>query len=219
MSDVRPAAMQVLDEQKRLKIMAAAAELFAAHPFHKVLLSEVAEAAGVGKGTLYIYFKNKEDLYLSVLYSGFAELVEQLQCRLDKNQFGPMENLETAIREMVQFAYQNPHMFELMRTGPRSSLIDTARWNSKRNELRALIESIIRSGIADGEFSDPHPDFTARYIPNMIRSVLMEGSHNIDARTLTEHILRFVRGGLLNLNLSPSMGEEIRDDCRENPGL
>ena len=201
--------MQVLDKQKRLKIMAAAAELFAAQPFHKVLLSEVAEAAGVGKGTLYIYFKNKEDLYLSVLYSGFAELIERMQRRLDKNQFGPMENLETAIREMVQFAYQNPHMFDLMRTGPWRSLMDSVQWDSKRNELRTLIESIIRSGIADGEFSDPHPDFTARYIPNMVRSVLMEGFQNIDARTLTEHILRFVRAGLLNKHPPRRPGEAV----------
>jgi AcrR family transcriptional regulator len=206
--------MQVLDKQKRLKIMAAAAELFAAQPFHKVLLSEVAEAAGVGKGTLYIYFKNKEDLYLSVLYSGFAELIERMQRRLDKNQFGPMENLETAIREMVQFAYQNPHMFDLMRTGPWRSLMDSVQWDSKRNELRTLIESIIRSGIADGEFSDPHPDFTARYIPNMVRSVMMEGFQNIDARILTEHILRFVRAGLQNANLPPSVGEEMHGDSR-----
>lgn len=189
--------MQVLDEQKRLKILAAAAELFTAQPFHKVLLSEVAEAAGVGKGTLYTYFKNKEDLYLSVVYSGFTELVERLQCRLDQNRVGPMENLEAAIREMVQFAYQNPHMFELMRSVPRSKVIDNTQWDKKRNDLRALIESIIRSGIACGEFSDPHPDFTARFIPGLVRSVLMEGRQSIDAQTLTQHILRFVRAGLV----------------------
>jgi AcrR family transcriptional regulator len=194
------AAMQVLDEQKPLKILAAAAELFAAHPFHKVLLSDVAEAAGVGKGTLYIYFKNKEDLYLSVLYSGFAQLVERMQRRLDQNQLGPMENLEAAIREMVQFAYQNPHMFELMRTVPWRSVIDNAQWDSKRNELRTLIESIIRRGIACGEFSDPHPDLTARFIPGLVRSVLVEGFQSIDAQTLTEHILRYVRAGLVNRN-------------------
>jgi len=122
---------------------------------------------------------------------------------LNQNQFGPMENLETAIREMVQFAYQNPRMFELMRSRPRPGLIDSAQWDNKRNELRALIESIIRSGIADGKFNDPHPDFTARFIPSMVRSVLMEGFKNIDARTLAEHILRFVRAGLLNSDLQP----------------
>jgi AcrR family transcriptional regulator len=188
--------MQVLNEQKRLKILSVAAELFAAHPFHKVLLSRVAEAAGVGKGTLYVYFKNKEDLYLSVLYSGFAQLVERMQRLLDQSRCGPMETLAAAIREMVHFAYQNPHMFELMRSGPRRNARDNARWDGKRNELRALIESIIRRGIAVGEFVDPHPDLSARFIPGLVRSALMEGSLRIDAETLSAHILRFARGGL-----------------------
>lgn len=197
--------MQVLDEQKRLKILTAATELFAAHPFHKVLLSDVAEAAGVGKGTLYIYFKNKEDLYLSVLYSGFAQLVERMQRRLDQNQLGPMENLEAAIREIVQFAYQNPHIFELMRTVPWRDVIDNTQWNSKRYELKALIESIIRRGIACGELVDPHPDLTARFIPGLVRSVFMEGPQNIDPQTLTKHILRFARAALVNNNKSVSV--------------
>jgi len=45
--------MQVMDEKKRIKILSVAAEKFASQPFHKVLLSKVAEAAGVGKGTSY----------------------------------------------------------------------------------------------------------------------------------------------------------------------
>ena len=190
------AAMQISDEQKRLKILAAAARLFADRPFHKVLLSDVAEAAGVGKGTLYIYFKDKEDLYLSVLYSGFAHLVERMQHRLDRNQVGPIENLAEAIREIVQFAYQNPHLFELMRTVPWRDVLDDAQWRSKRGELKALIESIIRRGIASGEFSDPHPELTARFIPGMVRSVLMEGTQIIDPQTLSEHILHVTRSAL-----------------------
>ncbi len=206
--------MQVLDDQKRMKILATAAELFAAHPFHKVLLSDVAEAAGVGKGTLYIYFKNKEDLYLSVLYSGFAQLVERMQRRLNQTQLGPMENLEAAIREMVHFAYQNPHMFELMRTVPWRSVIDNADWKSKRNELKTLVESIIRRGIAYGEFIDPHPDLTARFIPGLVRSILIEDPQSIDAQTLTEHILRFVRAGLVNRDKRASVKQGTRSDSR-----
>jgi AcrR family transcriptional regulator len=140
------------------------------------------------------------NLYLSVLYNGFAQLVERMQRRLNQDQVGPLENLEAVIREMVQFAYQNPHMFELMRTVPWGSVIESAQWDSKRNELRALIESIIRRGIACGALSDPHPYFTARFIPSLVRSVLMEGTQSIDVRTLTEHILRFVRAGLARQN-------------------
>ena len=190
--------MQVLDEQKRSKILGVAAELFAAHPFHKVLLSDVAEAAGVGKGTLYIYFKNKEDLYLSVLYNGFAGLVERIRCRLDRCQLGPMENLEAAINEIVRFAYQNPHMFELMRNVPWREVIDSAHWAAKRREFKVLIESIIQRGIANGQFSDPHPELTARFIPGMVRSVLVEGRGSIAPQTLAGHIVRLVRAALMN---------------------
>jgi AcrR family transcriptional regulator len=188
--------MQVLDEQKRLNIIAAAAELFATQPFHKVRLSEVAETAGVGKGTLYIYFKNKDDLYLSVLYSSFAQLIERMQRRLDQDQLNPMENLEAAIREIVHFAYQNPYMHELMRTITWHGDVDNALWCSKRKELKALLESIIRRGIAGGDFTDPHPELTARFIPGLARSALLEGLQSTDPQTLTAHMLWFVRTAL-----------------------
>lgn len=195
--------MQVLDEQKRLKILGAASELFAANPFHKVILSDVAQAAGVGKGTLYTYFKNKDDLYLSVLYSGFADLVERMRDRLNQTRISPTENLETVIREMVRFAFQNPHIFELMRTIPQRSVRMEARWQNKRKELKELIESVIRRGIVEGVFSDPHPELTARFIPGLVRSILMENPQNVDARTLTRHIQRFILSGLENRNKPP----------------
>jgi AcrR family transcriptional regulator len=189
--------MQVTDEQKRQRILAAAAELFAAQPFHKVLLSDVADAAGVGKGTLYIYFKNKDDLYLSVLYSGFDRLVAGLQGRLDKDRLGPWEYLEAAVGEVVRFAYRNPYMFELMRSVRWSDVLGDDRWRTKRSELKALMESIIRRGIAEGVFCDPHPELTARFIPGMVRSVLVEEQGSVDPQTLIDHILRLVRAALV----------------------
>src|SRR5436189_5663814 len=70
--------MQRPSEVKRRKISDTAARLFATKPFHKVRLDDVAAAAQVGKGTLYIYFKSKEDLYVSLVSEGFTNLVEQL---------------------------------------------------------------------------------------------------------------------------------------------
>ena len=188
--------MQVMDEQKRLRILAAATELFAAQPFHKVLLSEVAEAAGVGKGTLYVYFKNKDDLYLSVLSSGFAQLMEQLRHRMSEGKQGPVENLETVIREIVQFAYQNPHLFELMRTNTRRETRHRSEWVRKSMELRSIIESVILQGVRTGKFEDAHPKLTARFIPGLVRSVMIEATPIADRRTLTNHILWFVKTAL-----------------------
>lgn len=184
--------MQTIDEQKREKILRIAAELFATQPFHKVLLSDVAEAAAVGKGTLYIYFKGKEDLYLSVIYSAFSGLVDRLRERITEECTDPMENMEVVIRETVRFAYQNPHLFQVMRTIPALEASNQAKWDAKRTELKALIESVIHQGIARGIFHDTHPEFTARYIPGFVRAVLRDGIDTIDCETLTEHILHFV---------------------------
>lgn len=188
--------MQVIDEKKRSKILASAAQLFAAKPFHKVLLSDVAEAAGVGKGTLYIYFKGKDELYLSVLYTGFSQLLERLRNNLDQSGRHSMQKLETAIREIIRFAYQNPYMFELMRAVSWRRVTDSGQWSSKRTELRFLVESIIRQGIARGELRDTHPELTANYIPGMVRSVMLDPLQGIDQEVLTNHVLHFIRSAL-----------------------
>jgi len=185
-------AMQVHDEEKRRKILAAAARMFATQPFHKVLLSGVAEAAGVGKGTLYTYFKNKEDLYFSVLQTGFADLVARLRVRIDEESHSPQENLEVVVREMVGFAYRAPHHAEVMRTVQGSKAKAIAKWGTERMELKGLIESVIRRGVEQGVFEDPHPELTARFIPGCVRSVMVEGIETVEASTLTEHVLRFV---------------------------
>lgn len=184
--------MQVHDEEKRKNILSAAARMFATQPFHKVLLSDVAEAAGVGKGTLYTYFKNKEDLYFSVLQTGFADLVTRLRVRIDEESHGPLENLEEVIREVVGFAYRAPHHSEIMRTVSGSHAKAFAKWGAERRELKGLIESVIRRGVEQGVFEDPHPELTARFIPGCVRSVMVEGIGTVDAPILTDHVLRFV---------------------------
>ena len=188
--------MQVQDEEKRLKILTAAAELFAAQPFHKVCLSAVAEAAAVGKGTLYTYFENKDDLYLSVLYNGFTRLVERLRKWIGESTHSPLENLEAVIQEIVEFAYQNPHHFKLMRSVAQSPGVDRSKWEGTRRELLDLIEAVIREGNRQGLFEDPHPELTARFIPGCVRFLMIDGSDMVDAATVSNHLSRFVLAGI-----------------------
>ena len=188
--------MQVPDDQKRLKILSSAAELFAARPYHKVLLSDVAEAAGVGKGTLYVYFKNKEELYLSVRMAGFSDLLEKLRVWTEEDTHTPVEKLEAVVREMVDFAFQNPHHFEMIRTISGWQAMNHAKWDNMRRELIILIESVIRKGISLGFFIDPHPELTARIIPGSIRSIVLDAVDTMDAATIKVHILRFILSGI-----------------------
>ncbi|UZP67426.1 TetR/AcrR family transcriptional regulator [Desulfovibrio mangrovi] len=187
--------MQTPDENKRRKIMEAASALFASRPFHKVLLTDVATEAGVGKGTVYIYFKDKDDLYRSVVHAGFHEVIQRIRTQLEEQTDSPETQLRNAIGEVVRYAYGNPDIFRLLREA-HAKADDTAHCAAIRLELATIFEAIIRSGIAKGMFCDPHPELSARFIPGFVRSAFIYGDNTFDTQTLEDHIMRFVLAGL-----------------------
>lgn len=186
--------MRLRDDNKRKHVTAVAAKLFASEPFHKVRLDDVAAAAGVGKGTLYVYFDSKEDLYFSIIYDGFTEMIDRLKGPLSDSAAPAVGRIRTVVRELVRFAYQHPPMFELMRT--QGICKDPADWDSKRNELGALIEKTLRDGIERGEICDPHPELTATYIPNLVRAALMFGPEGLTEQTLVDHVTSTLENGI-----------------------
>ncbi len=189
--------MQRLHDEKRGQILAAAASLFATRPFHKVLLQEVAVEAGVGKGTLYTYFANKDALYLAVLYASFEKLVDCLKRSMEADEASnPRDTLDTVVHCFVDFGVQNPQMFVLLRSGPISEAA-FVQWRVKIGELSDLIESIIRRGIRQGEMCDPHPELTARFVPGLVRAALIDGVAEHEPEVLSQHILRFLQASLL----------------------
>ena len=187
--------MQRLDENKRRHITKAAVRLFAQRPFHEVKLDDVAAAARVGKGTLYLYFKNKHDLYVSLIQDGFARLVDGLREQLDDAHNGrrvdPWRALARVVGELARFATSHPDLYELMRSVPLNKLrVD------KRRQLTDLIEQTIRRGTRAGLMSDPHPALTATFIPAMVRAAMLFGPKNVSADELSGHIMRLLEKGL-----------------------
>ncbi|HSI33154.1 MAG: TetR/AcrR family transcriptional regulator [Phycisphaerae bacterium] len=187
--------MQRPDEKKRQQIVRAAARLFATRPFHKVKLDDVAAAAAVGKGTLYVYFQSKDDLYYSLIYEGFAQLVDRLAAQFSDAEPAPREGLRTLCREVVGFGFANPHFFELIRAA--GGTMRHPRWEGKRRDLVELIERTIRRGVAAGDFDDPHPEITAVCIPGLIRSIMLYAPKtDRDEDVVAGQIVRWVERGV-----------------------
>jgi AcrR family transcriptional regulator len=184
--------MQRLDEKKRQQITQAAVRLFASKPFHQVKLDEVAAAARVGKGTVYLYFKNKEEMYLSLVLGPFSELVDRLTPLLaDESRINPWQALKLIVAELAEFAVAHPNVYEITRAVPLSRLPV-----GKRRELAALIERAIRRGIRAGVMCDPNPELTATFIPAMVRSAMLFGPKELTARRLAEQIIGLLRAGV-----------------------
>src|SRR5580704_4327091 len=156
-----PGTMRLRDENKRRLIVETAVKLFSEQPFHKVRLDDVAEAAGVGKGTVYIYFKNKEELYYSLVYEGFAEMIDGLHLKVGQPGQNSAAKLRTIVDAIVEYGVQHPQFFEVLRTVGVPDA--TTSWDAKRKEGADLIEKVIREGIAAGEFSVIRPERVGLY--------------------------------------------------------
>lgn len=183
--------MTTFSKDKKTRILNAAAAQFAERPFHKVLLDDVARAAGVGKGTLYLYFESKDELFLSVLFQDFAALVERLEENIEANEDDPAAQMSGLIHELTQHLYSKTVFFELSR-GAIVNCPNSDEWANKRAEMRTLIMSVINNGIEKGVFSDPDPALTASYIAGLIRSACLNRPTGTAMESIFEHARDFV---------------------------
>ncbi len=193
--------MQRPDEKKRQLIVATAAKMFGTRPFHKVRLDDIAAAAHIGKGTLYVYFDNKEDLYFSLLYDGFERLLNDLRAELgegtDGHKLPAAEALRRAVDALVAFAFAHPHLYELMRNLGEVKRLSGTEWKTKRQEFIDLVAHTIRRGVDAGELADPNPEMTAACLGGMVRSIMLFGPKGLQEKDVADQVYRILASGIV----------------------
>lgn len=186
--------MQVPNDAKLASIRDAATKLFATLPFHEVRLDDIAREAGVGKGTLYVYFDSKETLYLSLVRDGFALIETRVREKLASARGGVKAHLKIIAAELISFAATFPDVYRVMRTKiltPEDPGIQAAR-----RDLSVLIESTIRDGIARGELADPHPEITTQFILSFVRGVMLYPPPDMTPEQLRDHLVHVIWSGI-----------------------
>lgn len=164
--------MRTLQEHKRRQILDAAAAVFAAKGFHQALMDDVAAAAGIGKGTIYRYFSDKEGLFFSILDTGMDDLLAQLQAAAGIKQ-PPERSLRSMVRTLVDFMLRNRPLIRLLpeiehdRVRKRTDVI-----HRHNKALVALMERGITAGIKSGAFRDGDAHTWARMLTMLTRTVL-----------------------------------------------
>lgn len=193
--------MQRPDGKKRTDILAVAAKLFASKPFHEVRLEDVAAEARIGKGTIYIYFKSKEDLYVSLIREGLGQLLQQLQHQLLSDAAPAWERLRGLALELVRFARRYPNFFYLLRHD--DTMRNDPKMLANRAELLSLVTEILRQGSESGEFWDEHPELTAYLLLVSTRVAVTEPPPGMSAEEAVEHLLWTLGHGILRPSPAP----------------
>ena len=99
-------------QERRKTILGAAKVVFAEKGFDAAVLDDIAEKAEFSKGAIYGYFKNKEDLFLSLIEEGLDNLSEIIKSVVEKS-FSPIEKIKNLIKEVLAYLEENKDFFRI----------------------------------------------------------------------------------------------------------
>ena len=101
-------------QQRREEIIQAAEKVFFTNGFDKSTMDDIAESAELSKGTLYLYFKSKEDLHMAVARKAIG-LLNSITDGVNKVQGNALEKLLHIGRACIEFSNSHPdHMKAIM---------------------------------------------------------------------------------------------------------
>jgi TetR/AcrR family fatty acid metabolism transcriptional regulator len=145
---------------KRERILAAAERIFARHGFFAARVSEIAKEAGVADGTIYLYFKSKDDLLISLFESRMKQVNEQLRAAIADR--APAEQLRAFIRAYLQLVADEPAAAEVLTIELRQSSKFMKEYdNPEFADFLRMLGGIIADGQARGDFDAAIPSHIA----------------------------------------------------------
>lgn len=162
-----------IPEERPHQILAAAIEVFGDHGLAAARLDDIARRAGVSKGTIYLYFPNKEALFKEMIRQTIIAWIELSEQGLGGRTGSATEQLTqfmtewwAALRSRDYATVYRLVLAELHR------FPDLAEFYSREVVLRALtlIAGLIRRGVEAGEFRPVDPLVTARILGSMFAS-------------------------------------------------
>jgi len=145
---------------RRTEIMQATEKLFTSRRFHEITLEDVARQAGVGKGTIYQHFADKEDLFVQTAARGFAELCDLLTAAVpDGASFA--EQLPRMCRQIDAFFRRRRQLFRMMQSEEAHMQWckgqARAHWMQHREKLLWAVAQVIEKGVAEGAIRSDIP--------------------------------------------------------------
>ncbi len=161
---------RVKTESKQGEILAAASKIFAARQYHEVLCDEIAAEAGIGKGTIYRYFRTKEDLYFATILQGYEAINESLATAIAA-EATPARRLERIARELFEYFWDRRYFYSLLYRNEQRFLAQEGRLQKNREHLVKIVEQTIREGIESGVFRRVDTKTAAELFLGMIRAV------------------------------------------------
>lgn len=184
---------------KRERILEAAVRVFASKSFYTATVAEIAREAGVADGTIYLYFKNKDDLLIRLFEERMEEINEGIRAAIAPFE-RPLEKLRAFILHHLREVERKPELGEVLIVELRQSSKLMKEYEARAfREYLGILSAILDAGIADGSI---RPNVEPRAVRRAIFGALDEvalswllGGRRFDLSRNAEQLAEiFVRG-------------------------
>ena len=139
-------------DDKRGKILKSAVKVFARKGFYNAKISEIAHQAGVADGTIYLYFKNKDDILICLFDENMGKIIQDFRTRLAATA-DPAEKIRLFIRQHFELVRTKPDLAAVLQLELRQSNKFIKEYTGSRfYDYLNLISGIIHEGQAAGTF-------------------------------------------------------------------
>jgi AcrR family transcriptional regulator len=166
----------VITEFRTSGILEAARKVFAKRGFHEATVEDIAEAAGVAKGTVYLYYESKRDVYFAALKFGIAQMYSSLLQEVKKFST-PEEKLKALIAAKLAYFDENRDFFKIYYSELLS--IPSTHPGGIDKEFKALyqdqahlVETILKDGMRKNVVRSLRTEQAAFAISDIIRGVV-----------------------------------------------
>jgi AcrR family transcriptional regulator len=204
MSHARTTKKEVVAAFRTGEILAAAHRLMGDKGVDALTMDEIAQAAGVAKGTIYLYFQSKDALIQALLSQVGEALAREVEAVLAKP-LSPPEKLKLLITLFLHNVEKERVLFplylrELVRykTGRETSL--TPKLRELEARIMGQLTSLFAEGMAEGRFIQADPRLLAFLLKGMVRAVgyfQMTGGADRSVQENLPAVLRLLFSGIV----------------------
>jgi len=171
------------------EIVEAALACFNERGFAATKLDDIAKRAGVTKGTVYLYFTSKEDLFKAAVRESLLPRIEQLRGRVAVAPEDPVETIRQVMLKFVEEVLLTPAgIIPKLIISEAHNFPELARFYHEEviSRVRSLLTDVIRRGVAAGRFRpvDPEQVFFSLVSPMLIAALWRQSFEPYDTHPL-----------------------------------
>jgi len=186
-------------QARKQAILSAAVRVFAETGYRNTEVQRIAEAAGIAKGTVYLYFNTKQDVFMAAVTYAVDRLAERTDAEV-QNAVGPVEKIRAVVRAYLGFFDEDRALVKILaQERGEVGQAEEACYRMFAKNARHL-EEILREGITQGLFRPLEPKQAARILANLLTGTVY--AHVLDGRdgrasSAAEAVTDFLLYGIL----------------------